>query len=214
MNETTQAQGKLRAYVNGEGPGVLVLPSWWGLNPFFMVLCDRLANEGFTAMALNYYGGQVAETIPEAEAVREGMDRRETEKQALETFDWLVERTGGGAAVMGFSLGARSAYGILRARPDNLKGLVAFYGVGGGRYAEAKAPVVAHYAEEDEYGAHPKAAKKMQARLEEAGVAVNSYSYAGTRHWFFEEGCPQYNKEAAELAWERSLDFLKKVLGD
>jgi carboxymethylenebutenolidase len=47
--------------------GVLVLPAWWRLNTFFMQFCNRLAKEGFAALALDYYNGEIASTIEEAD---------------------------------------------------------------------------------------------------------------------------------------------------
>lgn len=138
--------GDLRCYLAGIGPGVLVLPSWWGLNSFFVSLCDRLSKEGYSSLGVDYYAGKVAGTIPQAEKLRRGTNRSQMEKQVLEAFDWFAAQTGNGAAVMGFSLGARFAYGILRSRRESLKGVIVFYGVGGGRYSGAKAPVLAHYA--------------------------------------------------------------------
>ena len=214
MGEYTQIKtkgGDLRCYFVGNGPGVLVLPSWWGLNSFFVSLCERLSKEGYSALGADYYSGKVASTIPQAEKLRSAMDRSLMEKQVLEAFDWLAAKSKGGAAVMGFSLGARFVYGILRARHETLKGLIAFYGVGGGRYPGANSPVLAHYAEEDVYGAHEQAAKKMQARLEKEGVPVHSFTYPGTQHWFFEADRPEVNKKASSEAWTRSFAFLKKV---
>ena len=49
------------------GPGVLVLHAWWGLNPFFKELCDRLARAGFVAFAPDLYQGRTAATIDETE---------------------------------------------------------------------------------------------------------------------------------------------------
>ena len=54
------------------GPGVLVLPSWWGLKPYFKQVCERLAEQGYTALAPDYYQGRVANTIEEAKALQEG----------------------------------------------------------------------------------------------------------------------------------------------
>ena len=55
-------------------PGVLVLPSWWGLKPFFKQVCDQLAAQGYTALAPDYYGGRIDTTIDEAKALQEEAD--------------------------------------------------------------------------------------------------------------------------------------------
>ncbi len=47
----------------GGGPGILVLPSWFGLKPYFKQVCDQLAEQGYTALGLDYYDGQVGRTV-------------------------------------------------------------------------------------------------------------------------------------------------------
>ncbi len=56
-------EGYLALPERGHGPGVLVLHAWWGLTPFFMNVCERLAAEGFVAFAPDRYGGPTAATI-------------------------------------------------------------------------------------------------------------------------------------------------------
>ena len=84
---TLKENGKpLNAYLAsppGGGPGVLVLPSWWGLKPFFKQVCDRLAEQGYTALAPDYYQGRVANTIDEAKALQEEAERDFDAMQAL-----------------------------------------------------------------------------------------------------------------------------------
>ncbi len=67
---TRTASGYLAVPQRGHGPGVLVLHAWWGLTPFFMNVCERLAAEGFVALAPDRYGGPTAATIEEAEALQ------------------------------------------------------------------------------------------------------------------------------------------------
>ncbi len=74
-----QADGRtISAYLavpeNGNGPGVLVLHAWWGLTDIFKQVCDRLAREGFIALAPDLYHGKTASTIEEADQLASSMD--------------------------------------------------------------------------------------------------------------------------------------------
>ena len=61
------AAGHLALPARGNGPGVLVLHAWWGLTGFFKSFCDRLANDGFIALAPDLYHGKTASTVDRAE---------------------------------------------------------------------------------------------------------------------------------------------------
>ena len=64
----------------GSGAGVLVLHAWWGLNDFIRGLCDRLAGEGFTALAPDVYHGAIATTIEQAETLSGELKHATVEK--------------------------------------------------------------------------------------------------------------------------------------
>src|SRR5215211_1749768 len=89
------------------GPGVLVLPSWWGLKPFFRQVCDQLAEHGYTALAPDYYQGRIANTIDEAKALQE---KAESDLDVMGTMiqaakDYLAAlRTGESIGIVGFSM--------------------------------------------------------------------------------------------------------------
>src|SRR5919107_4273223 len=78
---TRTAAGYLAVPQTGHGPGVLVLHAWWGLTPFFKNVCDRLASEGFVALAPDRYGGPTAATIKEAEDLLRQESSERTEAQ-------------------------------------------------------------------------------------------------------------------------------------
>jgi carboxymethylenebutenolidase len=74
-----------------------------------------------------------------------------------------------------------------------------------------KSRVLGHYAETDPYQS-PQRTQAMVDNMKVAGVDVTIYHYPGTSHWFMEEDRPEYNPAAASLAWERTLEFLKRSL--
>lgn len=110
-----QPDGYLALPETGQGPGILVLHAWWGLNPFFKDLCNRFAREGFVAFAPDLYHGQLAATIEEAERLSDQLE----EKQAFADIDQAIEYlqslpviSNPNLAIVGFSLGAYLALGV------------------------------------------------------------------------------------------------------
>ena len=151
------ANGKsVNAYLaspaNG-GPGVLVLPSWWGLKPFFKQVCDQLAEHGYTALAPDYYQGRVGNTIDEAKALQEEAESDLDVMGAMvkAAKDHLASlRTGESIGVLGFSMGADWAVVTAANEPD-VAATVLFYGYYSVDFSNMKSKVLGHYAETDEW---------------------------------------------------------------
>lgn len=214
----SQPEGYLAAPPAGEGPGVLVLHAWWGLNDTMKAFCRRLAESGFVAFAPDLYHGKVADTIPAAEALGSALDANHLQAKAeiAEATRYLYERVGEaerGLAVVGFSLGAYYALDLAAADPEHIRSVVLFYGSGGGDFSGSRATYLGHFAEQDEF--EPQSGvDELEAELKRAGRPVTFYRYPGAGHWFFEPDRPQaYNPAAASLAWERTLAFLKRSSG-
>jgi carboxymethylenebutenolidase len=206
----------LNAYLaspsNG-GPGVLVLPSWWGLKPSFKQVCDQLAEHGYTALAPDYYHGRIGKTIDEAKALQE---EAEGDLDAMGAMvkaakDHLASlRTGEPIGVLGFSMGTDWAV-ITAANEPNVAAIVLFYGGWSVDFSKMRSKVLGHYAEMDEWYPFDKA-KDMEQKMRAAGVEVTLHFYPGVAHWFMESDRPEYDPPAAKLAWNRTYDFLKQNL--
>jgi carboxymethylenebutenolidase len=194
--------------------GVLVLHAWWGLNDFFKGFCDRLVNEGFLTLAPDLYGRKVATTIAEAEKLRSKVKRETASReilqavQALKSQPGLEERPIG---IIGFSLGAYWALNLVEKNPENIAATVLFYGTRGGEYGQSQSAFLGHFAETDEY-VSASGRRKLEKALKAAGKTAEFHVYPGTRHWFFESDNAAYHPQAASLAWERTLTFLKTHL--
>lgn len=197
------------------GPGVLVLHAWWGLNPFFKHLCDRLAREGFVAFAPDLYRGKTATSVEEAEQLRSKLNRRQVGQDvaaAVEHLRGLEAVRGAGVGVIGFSLGANLALELSLEKAAEVAAVVLFYGTRGGDYSLARAVYQGHFAERDDWVASS-GVKALEKNLRRAGREMVFYTYEGTGHWFFEEDRVEaYNSEAAGLAWERTVEFLRGAL--
>jgi carboxymethylenebutenolidase len=92
-----------------------------------------------------------------------------------------------------------------------------FYGVGPAlgdiqSWSVANAAFQGHYAERDD-SAGPKAARQLEAELRAAGKEAEFFVYPGTHHAFFNDTRPEvYDAEAAQLAWDRTVSFLRAKL--
>lgn len=212
-----EPEGFLAVPPSGTGPGVLVLHAWWGLNETIKGICMRLAASGFVAFAPDLYHGQVAATIPEAEQLGRALDNDHLRAKAeiAEAAKFLVERadqSAGGIAVIGFSLGAYYAVDLAGADSEHIRSVVLFYGTGDADLDNSGASFLGHFAGDDAYEPQ-EYADKMKAYLKRIGRPVTFYRYPGTAHWFFEpDRTQEYSPEAASLAWERTLVFLRDAV--
>ena len=198
-------------FVNGNGPAILVLHAWWGLKPFFRKFCDRLAEQGFTVMAPDLFQGRAANTIEEAKALMASRNSELMGQTVKAAKDYLAAfHIGEPMGVIGFSMGAAWAL-VTAANESDIGAAVLFYGVDEVNYSQITASVLGHFAEEDDYEPLDGVEKMKEAMLFE-GLDVTIHTYPKVGHWFVEEDRPEYNAAAAQLAWDRTIEFLKKNL--
>ena len=203
---------KVKAYLaNGGGPGILLLHAWWGLKPFFKQVCDRIAEKGFTVLAPDLRDGQIAATIDEAKALMEKSDGQIIGDTVFTAKDHLQKLTNGKIGLIGFSMGAAWALIVASTVPDQVGAMVIFYGNEGVDYGKITAKVMGHFCEVDEWEP-TEFVDNTFAEFAKAGVDATRHNYPGTAHWFVEEDRPEYDAAAAQLAWERTIEFLNSSL--
>ena len=196
------------------GPGVLVLHAWWGLKPFFKALCDRLAEQGFVALAPDLNEGQIAATIEEANALLEKKDFQLMGATVMAAKDALLGNSGVKGkkiGVMGFSMGAAFTLTAAAHAPGQVAAAILFYGAGDESFDKIKARVLGHFSDVDEWEPID-GVRAMEAGLKQAGVDTTFHIYPGMAHWFVEDDRPEFNPAAAELAWGRTFAFLHETL--
>ena len=214
--ENAQPQGFLAIPPTGKGPGVLVLHAWWGLNDTIKAFCTQLAESGFVAFAPDLYHGKVTETIAGAELLSKALSNNylQVNAEVAEASRFLNETVGhtdSGLAVIGFSMGVYYALELAAGDPEHIRSVVIFYGTGEDEFGNSRAEYLGHFAEHDAFEPNP-IVEKFEESLRSAGLPVTFYRYPGTGHWFFEpDRTDAYNQEAAKLAWERTLAFLKRT---
>lgn len=210
---SAQPDGYLALPPTGRGSAVLVLHAWWGLNDTIKAFCKRLADSGFVAFAPDLYHGKVTDQIAEAETLASALDGKIDQARAdlAEATTFLRNHAGSDdLAVIGFSLGAYYALDLSVTAPESIQSVVIFYGTGPGDYSRSKADYLGHFAEADPFEPESNVST-LEESLKGAGRRVTFYQYSGTGHWFFEPDRVQaYNPAAANLAWDRTLAFLRR----
>ena len=196
--------------------GVLVLHAWWGLNDFFKGFANRLASQGFLALAPDLYDGPVAKSVEEAKELHSKIDDDKVKRIVLGATHYLRSDpsiSGRKIGVVGFSMGAAWSLLLSTLKPETIGAVVVFYGSYPLDFSKSQASYLGHFSPDDEW--EPVAdVRATEENIRGAGREVAFHFYPGTKHWFVEENRPvEYNRDASDLAWKRTLEFLDSKLG-
>jgi len=200
------------------GPGVLVIQEWWGLAPHITHVCDRLAAEGFTALAPDLYHSKTTTSPDEAGRLMMALniDRAAKDLKGAATFLLGRKSTGGARkiGVVGFCMGGQLALYAACEQPE-IGACVDFYGIHPHvkpNLAALQAPVLGIFGEEDD-SVTPAAVRTLEADLKKAGKTTDFTIFPGVGHAFFNDTRPEvYNEAAAQDAWQKSCAFLRRHL--
>ena len=216
------AGGYLAVPSSTPAPGVLVLQEWWGLDPALKSNCDRLAGEGFVALAPDLYHGELAEhtemdkagelmnTLPPDRAARDMSG-------AIDHLLGLDAVTGDRVGVVGFCMGGLLSLMISAQEGDRVAATVPFYGapLGEGEpdWSGLTAKVQGHFAENDDFFP-PEAVKDLESRLQAMGKDVEFTVHEGTGHAFASghNALGTRDDAASDAAWGAALTFLRANL--
>lgn len=201
-------------------PSVVVIQEWWGLDDEIKDVANRLATAGYRALVPDLYRGKVALEANEAEHLMGDLNFGDAASQDIRGAVQYLKATGSPkVAVTGFCMGG--ALTVLSAGlvPES-DATIAWYGYPPLEYVDAqaiKSPMMAHWALHDEF--FPIAGvDQLEEKLRQAGVEHEFHRY-DAKHAFANPKSDtrqlpplQYNSAAAELAWDRTLEFLKANL--
>jgi carboxymethylenebutenolidase len=209
--------GYLAVPPSGSGPGVLVIQEWWGLVEHIKHLCDRFAAEGFAALAPDLYHGVATRSPDEAGKLFMALNIARAAADLRGAADSLLDRpqvTSDKIGAVGFCMGGQLALYAGAEFPDRIGAVVDFYGLHPKVRIEPsriRVPVLAHFAERDN-SVKLADAKALVAGIEAAGGSIEAHFYPAS-HAFFNDSRPTvYDRDCAEMAWTRTLDFLRKHL--
>jgi carboxymethylenebutenolidase len=218
--ESPKGGGKIKGLLSrpadkkGKLPGIVVVHENRGLNPHIEDVGRRAGLSGFISLApdaLTPLGGYPGND-DDGRTLQRQRDRNEMLQDFIAAFEYLKNHPEctGKVGVVGFCFGGWISNMMAVEVPD-LAAAVPFYG---GQPKEdiekINAPLLLHFAELDKRvnAGWP----DYEAALKANNKEYTAHMYPGVNHGFHNDTTPRYDKEAAELAWNRTVDFFKKHL--
>jgi carboxymethylenebutenolidase len=213
------ARGHLAYPLEAHGalPAILVFHEWWGLNDNVKAAADRLAGQGYVVLAVDLYGGEVAATPEAAQALmmKSLEDDEAVGQNVRAAYTYLETQTPASAiATLGWCFGGAMSFRTATMFPDKVAATVIYYGQVASDptvLEPLQMPILAFFGGKD---AHiPVAgAREFEAALHRLGKDAEVRIYEGAGHAFANPSGTNYQKDAADDSWQRTLAFLDEHL--
>lgn len=194
-------------------PALIVIHEWWGLNNNMKEMADRLAGQGYMVLAVDLFGGSVAESPSQARdlmlrVVENPNEGRENIRQA---YQFLAEAASAPrVAVVGWCFGGGWALTAALELPTRLSAAVIYYGQvtdDEERLRTLQTPILGHFGANDT-GIPIASVEKFRDTLESLRKDYTIEIYPGVGHGFANPTGQNYNPAAADKAWKMTLEFL------
>ncbi len=216
--EGAQISGYLaRPEVEGALPGLLVIQEWWGLNDNIRAMTDRLAGEGYLALAVDLYEGEVADNRDDAmRLMRASMERPERLQENLRQAAAFLRQDLGATrlGVIGWCFGGGWSLQTALLLPDQIDAAVIYYGRVPSEPSELEplaAPVLGIFGALDG-GIPVERVRAFESALQSLGKEATIHIYDDADHAFANPSGTRYNEAAATDAWDKTLSFFERQL--
>jgi carboxymethylenebutenolidase len=211
-----QAHGYLALPPTGSGPGVIVIQEWWGLTDHIADVADRLAAEGFVALAPDLFGGRTTHDSDEAARLMTELPVDQAARELCGAVDFLLGHdavTSSTVGAVGFCMGGGFVLLLAAQQGEKVSAAVPFYGVGPAvpqTYEGLKAAVQGHYGSKDDFYPADDARAQQEQIRRESGAEVEFHFYdAGHAFHNDTNKLGTYSPEDAATAWRRTVKFLR-----
>ena len=193
-------------------PGLIVIHEWWGLNDNIQSMTEKLADEGYVALAVDLYGGELASTPDEARGLmQDAMAQSDALTANLESaYRYLQDQGVEKVGTIGWCFGGGWSLRAALEMPEQIDATVIYYGQlvdDRDQLATLDMPILGFFGEEDG-GIPVEGVREFQATLDELGKEAQIEIYPGAGHAFANPSGERYVAEAAEDAWAKTLAFL------
>jgi carboxymethylenebutenolidase len=197
-------------------PGLIVIHEWWGLNDNIKAVTRRLAGEGYAALAVDLYGGKVADNPDAAkQLVGEVMAHPDAATAVLRAADDFLKKQGARKmGVIGWCFGGSWSLAAALDLPQGIDAAVVYYGhpeKDRARLERLRAPLLGLFGADDQ-SIPPTAVRELESTLKSLGKSVEVHIYEGAGHAFANPSGTSYRPQAAEDAWKRTVAFFHQNL--
>jgi carboxymethylenebutenolidase len=199
-------------------PGLIVIHEWWGLNDNIKMMTRRLAGEGYTALAVDLFNGQVADDPKEAKkqvqtAAKQTQQLEENIRQAYQYLEKNQKTTKIGS--IGWCFGGSWSLNTALLLPKQLDATVVYYGgdlkTDPQQLQPLQMPILGIFGALDD-NPSVKTVRAFESALKSLEKPAEIYVYEGADHAFANPSGNRYNAKAAEDAWKKTITFLNKHL--
>jgi len=192
-------------------PGIIVIHEWWGLNDNIRGVTERLAGEGYRALAVDLYRGELAEDPKTAMKLSRGLQQQAEQANAnlRQAYDFLSGQNAARIGVIGWCLGGRWSLRTALLLPDQVDATVIYYGslvTDRDQLATLQMPILGNFGEADPLIPLDDIAA-FENTLRELGKDVDVKIYPDAQHAFSNPSGTAYNAAAATDAWGRTTSF-------
>jgi carboxymethylenebutenolidase len=198
-------------------PGLIVIHEWWGLNDNVRSMADRLAGEGYIVLAVDLYGGKTAATPGEAQVLmREVVENPEPARENIRRAFEFLQTAGGAPTIgsLGWCFGGGWSLNAAMLLADDLDAAVIYYGHVTDdveQLQSIEAPILGLFGAADQ-GIPVDQVQRFESALNGLGKDHTIHIYPGAGHAFANPTGANYDRAAAEDAWQKTLEFLAQNL--
>ncbi|MEM9006190.1 MAG: dienelactone hydrolase family protein [Cyanobacteria bacterium P01_F01_bin.86] len=205
------------ATVDAALPGIITIHEWWGLNDNIKLMTERLAGEGYRVLAVDLYGGQVADQRDQARQLMQGVMQAPAtaEDNLVQAYDYLVNvQQAPAVGSIGWCFGGAWSLNTGLLLPEELDAVVIYYGrlqTDPAVLAPLTMPIAGFFGGQDQ-GIPVADVEAFETALNELGKMSEIHIYEDADHAFANPSGTRYNPEAAIDAWEKTTAFLARTL--
>lgn len=199
-------------------PGLIVIHEWWGLNENIKMMTRRLAGEGYVALAVDLYEGEVASEPEQAlELLQQSQKKTRRLKQNIrQAYRYLEsQQNANKIGSIGWCFGGTWSLNTALLFPRKLDAAVIYYGGGletnPNRLKSLEMPILGIFGELDN-NPSVEMVREFEAALQQVDKSAEIYIYENADHAFANPSGTRYNAEAAEQAWQETTEFLAQHL--